>query len=219
MNILLIIVAVVFLLNLYAGYKNGFLKTIFSLVAWIIALVICNIATPVVTDFLMEQTTIASDVENVIEEKMDEMLAQAVEGSDIQNLQDVLPESVYEMIFHGGMAGNGLPTEGALDLTPLVRSVIQILAFVIVIIAVRILLWVAELVLGVASHLPLIGTMDKALGLAGGFAKGIFLCWVLLAVVTILAFSGINTEWAVYIYQSQMLSWLQENNIILNLIL
>lgn len=219
MNILLIIILGVFLLSIFGGYKNGFLKTVFSLVAWIIVLVICNVATPMVADFLMEKTTIAADVQIVIEEKFDEILAQTIDTTEIAALEAAIPEELKGMLFgeEGGISEN-ISVENMLDLTPLVQSIMSIIAFLVVIVVTRILLLVVELVLGIASKLPLIGPLDKLLGLVCGAGKGLIWCWVILAVVSVLALTGTNTELAAYVSESQLLTWLQENNILLNLI-
>lgn len=219
MNILLIIILGVFLLSIFGGYKNGFLKTVFSLVSWVIVLVICNVATPLVTDFLMEKTTIAADVQIVIEEKFNEIIAQTIDTSEIDALEAAIPEGLKGMLWgEDGDLSESLSVENMLDLAPLVQSIMSIIAFLIVVVVTRILLLVIELVLGVASKLPLIGPLDKLLGLACGAGKGLIWCWVILAFVSVLALTGTNTELATYVSESQLLTWLQENNVILNFV-
>ena len=78
---------------------------------------------------------------------------------------------------------------------------------------------IAEFVLGIVSKLPLIGPMDKLLGIACGAGKGLIWCWIILAVVSVLALTGVNTDFAAYISQSEILTWLQDNNLLLNVIL
>ena len=78
---------------------------------------------------------------------------------------------------------------------------------------------VVNIVLGIASKLPLIGPLDKVLGLACGAGKGLIWSWILLTIVSLLALTGINTEWAAYISQSEFLTWLQNHNMILNLLM
>ena len=74
MNYLLIAILVLLAWNLLQGYKKGFMKTVFALVSWIIVLVVCNIATPMVTDFLMEETEIAVSITEALEAKINEMI-------------------------------------------------------------------------------------------------------------------------------------------------
>ena len=107
----------------------------------------------------------------------------------------------------------------ALDTTALVNGIVGILGFVITVIALRIAMMVVEIVLTIIGKLPLIGPLDKVLGLGCGAVKGVILCWVVLAAVSVLALTGVNTEFAAYISQSELLTWLQDNNLLLNLIL
>ena len=219
MNILVIIILGVFLLSLFAGYKNGFLKTVFSLISWIIALVVCNVATPLVADFLIEKTTIATDVQIVIEEKINEVLAQTIDTTEIGAIDAAIPEELKGLLFGEEESfGDSISVENMFNVTPLVESVMSIIAFLIVIVVIRIALLIVELVLGIASKLPLIGPLDKMLGFVCGAGKGLIWCWVILAVISVLALTGTNTEWAAYIAESELLTWLQENNILLNYI-
>ena len=71
--------------------------------------------------------------------------------------------------------------------------------------------------LGIASKLPIIGSVDKLLGVLCGGAKGIILCWIVLAVVPVVAVSSGNAELASYISQSQLLTWMQDNNLFLKM--
>ena len=243
MNSLLIVILVILGLSLLFGYLNGFLKTIFSLISWIIVLVVCNIATPMVTQILIEQTEIDTTIQNVLDAKIDEMISSAMSQigageltevipgditmEDIMSelppeLQAVLPDDVKHMLENvgnniGSLEGFSLDAQ-MIDTSGLVNSIMGVLSLLIVMVVVRVVLLIVELALGIASKIPLIGPLDKILGLACGAAKGLIWSWVILAIVAVLALTGVNTEFAGYISESQILTWLQENNLILNLI-
>ena len=70
MNILTILVLAVFALCVFSRYQKGFLKTAFSLVSWIVVLVLCNFATPIVTDLLIQNTEIKEVVETTVQENI-----------------------------------------------------------------------------------------------------------------------------------------------------
>ena len=106
----------------------------------------------------------------------------------------------------------------ALDVTPLVNGIIAILGFVVTAIAVKLALVIVGATLGIIGKLPIIGPMDKLLGLVCGAGQGIIWVWVILAIVSVLALTGTNTELATYIAESELLTWLQDNNVLLNLI-
>lgn len=224
MNILTIIVLAVLVLSVIGGYKKGFLKTAFSLVAWIVVLILCNFVTPIVTDMLVEKTEIEVVVQKTVDTKIDqvinETINETIEGTDLAELEAALPAELKDALLGENGSLQEVVTNGVdLDTAGLVNGIVGILGFVITVIVLRLAMMVVELALNLVGKLPLIGPMDKILGLACGAGKGIILCWVILAVVSVLALTGTNTELATYISQSELLTWLQDNNVLLNLIL
>ena len=220
MNILTIIILAVFVLCVFSGYKKGFLKTAFSLVSWILVLVLCNFATPIVTDLLVQNTDVESVVQTTVETKVMEVVEQAVQNANVSELEATLPAELKELLLgeYENIA-DALKDVATLDVTPVVNGIVGILGFVVTVIVLRVAMVVVEFALGIVSKLPLIGPMDKILGIACGAGKGLIWCWVILAVVSVLALTGTNTELAGYISQSSLLTWLQDNNLLLNLIL
>ncbi len=216
MNYLLIAVVVLLAWSLFDGYKKGFMRGVFSLVSWIIILVICNVATPMVTDFLIEETSIEESISENISAKLNEMIAE----SGIAEIEESIPEELRAALLgeEGNIeeviANNG---EMVINSTSIVYSIISVISLVVVIIVAKILMVVIELVLGIASKLPIIGSADKLLGILCGGIKGVLICWIVLAVVSVLAISGANTEIASYIAQSQFLTWMQDHNYILKM--
>ena len=58
MNLLTIIVLIIFAISVLHGYRRGFIKSLASLVSIVLSIVLVNIATPYVTDFLKTQTPV-----------------------------------------------------------------------------------------------------------------------------------------------------------------
>ena len=219
MNILTIIILAVFAICVFFGYQKGFLKTAFSLVSWILVLILCNFATPIVTDLLVQHTDIEVVVQTTVEAKVMEAVEQAVQNSDVSELEASLPAGVKDIILGENESfTDALTSVADIDVTSVVNGIIGIVGFVVTVIVLRIAVVIVELALDVVSKLPLIGTMDKLLGIVCGAVKGLIWCWVILAVVSVLALTGTNTEFATYISQSALLTWLQNNNLLLNLI-
>ena len=234
MNILVVLILAIVLFSVLAGYKNGFLKTAFSLVSWIVVLVICNVATPMVTQMLIEKTDIEITIQAALDAKIDEVISNALAESGVSELPDVLangvsleipeelqaalPEELKNMLQNGNPELDGV-THNVIDTAAIAESVVGIIALLIVLVFSRVAIMVVNIVLGIASKLPLIGPLDKILGLACGAGKGLIWSWIVLAIVSVLALTGVNTELAGYIAESQILTWLQENNVILNLLI
>ena len=233
MNILVLIVLGALLFCVFDGYRNGFLKTVLSLVSWLIVFVVCSIATPMVADFLIHNTEIETTIQGVLDAKIDEVIANAMEEAGLSELQGTLSENMeaLENIEISEELEAALPEElreilqgtedkaevEFVDTAAVAEKVVEIISLLIVLIFTRIALGVLNFVLGIASKLPLLGPVDKLLGLICGGAKGLIFAWIILTIVSALALTGVNTEWVGYIAESEILTWLQNNNLILNL--
>lgn len=219
MNILLIVVLAVFAVCVFSGYKKGFLKTAFSLVSWILVLVLCKFATPIVTDLLIQNTDVEVVIYETVDGKVKDAVEEALQNKGVSEIEAALPAELKNLLLgENESIADALMGSGALDVTPVVDGIVGILGFVVTVIILRIAMVIVEFLIGVVSKLPLIGPMDKFLGIGCGAVKGLIWCWVILAVVSILALTGANTEFAAYISQSEILTWLQNNNLLLNLI-
>lgn len=219
MNILTIIILAVFVLCIFDGYRKGFLKTAFSLVSWILVLILCDYATPIVTTALVENTDVEVVIQATVDAKLGEVISETLETSGIAELEATLPAELKTVLLGEAGSLQEVVTNGApLDTTLLVNGIVEILGFVITVAILRIAMIVVEFALGVVAKLPLVGPMDKLLGLVCGAGSGLIWCWVVLAIVSVLALTGTNTELAAYVSQSEILTWLQDNNVLLNLI-
>lgn len=219
MNILTIIILAIFLLCAILGYKKGFLKTMFSLVSWIIVLVLCHFMTPIVTDLLIERTQIDVIVQTGIDNKLDEILEQKIEMSKIEDLEALLsPEMRTALLGEGGSLQDFITDEMVLDTTFIVQWIVGVIGFVFTLLFLRIVMFIIEKILGIISKLPLLGFADKILGLTCGVIKGLVWTWIVLTSISVVAFMNANATLASYISQSQFLLWLQEHNILLSII-
>ena len=219
MNILTIIILAIFALSVFGGYKKGFLKTIFSLVAWVIIFALCDYATPVVTQALVDNTDVEVVVQTTIDAEINKMLSNTLDASQIAEFEASLPAELKTALLGEEASLQEIIANGVvIDTSSLVNGIIDILGFVVTVFGLRLLTMVIELLLGLVTKLPLIGPMDKVLGLVCGAGQGLIWCWFILAIVSVLAFTGTNTELAGYIAQSPLLTWLQDNNVLLNAI-
>ena len=138
MNILLIIVLLIFALSLYGGYQKGFLKTAFSLLSWIIVLVLCNFAAPIVTNELIEKTDIEVYIQTTIDMKLGEVISETLETSSVEEIEAALPAEFKQILLGGNISLQDAITTGvALDTASLANAVVGILGFGVTIIALR----------------------------------------------------------------------------------
>ena len=217
MNYLLIIVLLIFAWSIFEGGKKGFLRGLFGLISWVLVLVACNVATPKVAEYIIEETMIDETIEEVVSEKVYEII---VNGT-VEELQENIPAEMIEFLQTQGihieevLATNSQAIAEALEIE---NMIINVVSFIIVLVISGILVVVIDKVLGVTSKLPIIGPVDRFFGIICGGAKAIIVCWVLLAVISMTAMPGGDIDWVGFISDSQLLTWLQENNYILKML-
>lgn len=238
MNWLLIIVILVLAGNIVWGFSRGFLRVIYSMLAWIAILVFVTWATPYVANVLTEKTNIDNRIETNLDEKLHELVIGDTNGQkedrepDTQNpgqgkknyrdLQMKLPDAVTNKLFDTNkIADQILEGSGAYDVVAgrATDLVMRVISFVLVLLIAVISFHLLSVVLKVVEKLPLIGGINRLLGLFAGLVKGILIIWLAFAIIAMAGTTDIGIALISYIYESPLLIWAYENNLVLTLLM
>ena len=238
MNWLLIIVILVLAGNIVWGFSRGFLRVIYSMLAWIAILVFVTWATPYVANVLTEKTNIDNRIESNLDEKLHELVIGDTNGQkedrepDAQNpgqgkknyrdLQMKLPDAVTNKLFDTNrIADQILEGSGAYDVVAgrATDLVMRVISFVLVLLITVISFHLLSVVLKVVEKLPLIGGINRLLGLFAGLVKGILIIWLAFAIIAMAGTTDIGIALISYIYESPLLIWVYENNFVLTLLM
>lgn len=238
MNWLLIIVILVLAGNIVWGFSRGFLRVIYSMLAWIAILVFVTWATPYVANVLTEKTNIDNRIETNLDEKLHELVIGDTNGQkedrepDTQNpgqgkknyrdLQMKLPDAVTNKLFDTNkIADQILEGSGAYDVVAgrATDLVMRVISFVLVLLITVISFHLLSVVLKVVEKLPLIGGINRLLGLFAGLVKGILIIWLAFAIIAMAGTTDIGIALISYIYESPLLIWAYENNFVLTLLI
>ena len=238
MNWLLIIVILVLAGNIVWGFSRGFLRVIYSMLAWIAILVFVTWATPYVANVLTEKTNIDNRIESNLDEKLHELVIGDTNGQkedrepDAQNpgqgkknyrdLQMKLPDAVTNKLFDTNkIADQILEGSGAYDVVAgrATDLVMRVISFVLVLLITVISFHLLSVVLNVVEKLPLIGGINRLLGLFAGLVKGILIIWLAFAIIAMAGTTDIGIALISYIYESPLLIWAYENNFVLTLLM
>ena len=238
MNWLLIIVILVLAGNIVWGFSRGFLRVIYSMLAWIAILVFVTWATPYVANVLTEKTNIDNRIETNLDEKLHELVIGDTNGQkedrepDTQNpgqgkknyrdLQMKLPDAVTNKLFDTNkIADQILEGSGAYDVVAgrATDLVMRVISFVLVLLIAVISFHLLSVVLKVVEKLPLIGGINRLLGLFAGLVKGILIIWLAFAIIAMAGTTDIGIALISYIYESPLLIWVYENNFVLTLLM
>lgn len=198
MNLLEIIVIITMALCVIIGYCRGFLKTVYSIAAWIFILVCVSLITPHLTNFLEEHTGLKDSIQEKCADYME-----SISDSEELPIGGLLTESgVYDELA-GQMA----------------HFIIEGISFFVVMLIISIVTFSVSHMMNFVSKIPLIQGPDKILGAAFGSLKGLVFVWLLLYIISVSAASELGAKYMGYIKDSPLLTFLFDHNILVEMIL
>ena len=247
MNWLLIVVVVLWAFYIVRGYKKGMLKMLYSLVSWIVILILVTMATPYMTEFLTTNTSIEQNIHKTCKEKLKNLVtgdnaatdADMDPGSDpgsnsntditsksnkalLDTLGLKIPEELMDTIAGDNnladsfFESTGLYEQAATEITAFaMKGISFILCLIVVVIISRIIYGMISIV----EAAPVVGTLNRLLGIIVGSVKGLFIVWTVFAIVAMNAMTQAGMMMADYIYESPLLQWIYENNFVLTILL
>lgn len=222
MNELLLVVAAIFILCAVVGLNKGFIKIVASLSATLIILVVVIVATPFVSQVLREHTPIQGMVEKKCEKILD------VEDVDLSSRdmqivvieQSELPEVFKELLLTNNNSevylSLGVETFTDYVSTYFTKLIMDVVAFLLTFLLVTVVVRIALYILGVIGDLPVIGGLNRLAGGALGLATGLVIVWILFIAITVFYDFGICKLFLQNVQENEFLSFLYENNIILD---
>lgn len=223
MNILEIVVAVIMLIYILRGIKNGLILTVCSFLTLFVAIGVTQIITPEVSSRLRENEKIVS----FLTEQVDNVLFDSSENEEIkyEKSNSVIEGlGIPEVIKDGLIANNIKKTYQSLGVSSvegyvslyISYSIINCITYVIVFLVSIILLKIIVYAINLVSKLPVINTLNKFGGMVIGLFEGVIIVWIGFIVITMLG----STQWGIQLYdqinKSIWLSYLYNNNLILN---
>ena len=224
MNWVLMLVLLVLVCCAIYGYTKGFLRIVFSLVAWVIVLVFVSWATPHVSQWIQENTTIYEKIEAACEESVRRAAQGKMEEGAVEQYGEAgelgldLPESVMAQIVSGASGA----ADTVLAETGVYAGIAQSLAgFIVAFVTVLILSWilvhVISALLGIVSHIPILKGVNRFTGMLAGLMEGLLIVWIAFYIVALCSTGETGRVIVSYINQSAFLKELYENNILLSL--
>jgi uncharacterized membrane protein required for colicin V production len=223
MNWLLVVVLLILLSNAVIGMKVGFIKTVFSLVSLILALILTVWISPMVKDYLMGNEKfyngMVTKVEKLLpfdeEEILEEEQSTAIEGLSV-------PKSIKEGLLKNNtaerykeMAITGFKQYVSRYLTDMI---INSLSFIVTYVAALILLWVIFMALNLISKLPLLNQVNKTAGLLAGLLHGLILVWLFFILMNVFTSTALGQSVLKQVGENELLSIIYNNNILLKFI-
>ena len=231
MNWLLILLLVVTILSVIAGYYRGFVRTAISMVFMILVLVLSGWLSPYIGKALEEHTPVAEGIHDACRNMVAEMLEEQ-SGSISANGEMEQQELLNMLGLPAELLGGVLSTEqlqtgqeeaiqvfAEQTADVLTNLAVDAIVFLVSFAAAWIVVCIVRRVADIFTELPVLGFVNRVCGGVLGMIRALFWVWIFFLVLTV--FSG--TEWGNFCLQAiredSVLLFLYRNNLILKFLL
>lgn len=221
MNWLLLAAAALIIFHVYDGAHRGFIRKAVSMASFVITLVLVTWLTPQITDFLSENTAVYSKVqEHCMKIFADKTYDEDEKSEQVLAIEDMqLPKSIKERL----LENNNHEVYDLLEVTGfyeyvgayLARMMIHTFSYLLAFAIVWALLKAAMAALDVITKLPLLHGINQIAGAVLGGVQGIAIVWIVFLVVTVFCSGEIGKYFFELISESEFLTFLYENNMIM----
>lgn len=224
MNWLLLIVIVYMILSIISGYRKGLIRTVCSVLAMMIALIIASVCSPMVSRALESNKGIYGYVDEKVSDvlNIDSKISGVTEQAKYINSLH-LPESIKEQlkVNNNSEVKNELKVSEFSDYVTgfITCLILNAISYIVVFIVALLLIGVVINVLDLISKLPVLNVVNKLGGAIAGAAKSLVVIWVFFVLITVFSGSDFGQTMFKMINDSTWLSFLYNNNILMNVIL
>lgn len=223
-NWLFIVVLVLLIIGVVRGFRQGFLRLVFSLVAGIVLIVAVSAATPYVGTFISNHTQLdeklTEQFSTQVEAEAEGVLTGETDASDLATLGLAIPAILQSEIT--GSSDQSLVSElasgnsiGDIVGERIAQLVINGIAFVIVLVGGIIVLVCIGRLLRKVNDIPVLGKVNRGIGVVVGVFESLLLIWIVFAVISFLSITGIAAGAVELIGENVFLTFLYENNLVL----
>lgn len=224
--IVLIIVALVFLITAFYGYKKGFVNIVLTLVASVAAMLLTFVLMQPVTKLIKDNTDwdtkLEEQMNGYISEYIDEYIPNDIDSVKVtdemlEQIEEIpIPESIKNMLLEDNIQEK-IDDSGADDIgeylsKELAALILNVIVYVCILVIITIIFGIIIKACNIITRLPVIKEVNNILGLVIGLAEGLIIVWVLALFVTALAGTEMGQEILRQISDNNVLSFIYKNN-------
>lgn len=238
MNWLLLLALAIIGVCAFAGWRVGFVKSVFSLLSTITVVILTILLSPIVTNLLKSNDTISGTIQSKLENVID--LSGVAENLSSEEEKDPtafidgleLPESIKKTIKNSLEDTMEEKKEDAADFVGdklnalevyicelLTNIILNALGFFITFLLAAVGIAVLCFVLDIISKLPVLHQINTVAGVALGALEGLVLLWIVFIVITMLGSTGFGQACMAMISESKILSFLYDSNLLSKILL
>ncbi len=224
MNEFDILVIAILLIMVVVGFSKGFIRTLYTFLAFMVTFVLTYYFYPYVTQFLMTSTSLYTSLSEKISEVlnlsdlMNNMMGREEQVNAIGSLS--LPEQMKEML----VANNNSEMFHLLGASSfedyisgmLATWVINLISFIGLFILISLILSIVFGIIDLVSKLPLLNITNKAAGGLLGAIFGIGIVLIVMMGISMIITSGTKPEWITMMDESSVAKLFYYNNPLLD---
>lgn len=237
LNILEAVILILVVLFAVSGFRKGFVKKLASMVSLVLSVSLVSAALPQITAFLKEETPVYAYIQEQCTQLLEEQTGMKLPKKEqeknpgtftrIEQMELIgelpLPEELKDILldYNNEEGYKGLKVTNFTDyiVNFIASSVLNVLAFIVSVIAVQLLLWAVLTVLRVLSHIPVIHFVNRLAGMALGVLQALFVIWIFFLILSMLSATEFGMQVMALVQKSEALTWLYESNLFLRVVL
>ncbi len=202
-------------ISVIVGFKHGFLQTLSGVVSLVLSFVLATAFHPYATEYLSStplRDTIYTSVSSVISVPEEEAVRISDYGTGKLNLPREMTNNMQRNVDLAAEAVEQKITD------MITNAAMNIISMLMVFFAVRLVLFILTAISGIIRKMPVIGFGNGLLGALFGLLRGMFLVYLLLAIVAFSASVSPNNGAVQSVKQSELAKVMYHNNILLEFI-
>ena len=218
-----LILVIIIGLNIFFGYKKGFIKITFSIFAFFIALIATVILVKPVSYLIIKHTQIDEKIKtSIIDNNYFIDYEQSDENTNQnETISDKNHNFIQKYIMNTITEKTNEAKNRALESTSEVISIkiVEIITAIVVFILIRIIIIILSLILDLISKIPIIKQFNKAGGIIYGLLKSLIIIYIILTIIFIIESVKGNSMISYAIDESIITKVLYNNNIVIKRVL
>lgn len=217
MNWVLILIIAIAAVCIGLGWRVGFIKSVFHLCSFIVAMIVASIIGPVVSNVLVEQKAIMGPVTDHVYdtlklEKLDDVESAA--KSDIQKLE--IPDAIKKQLVKHNTKKNYEKVNAEVASEYISKTIAAIIircaTYVVVFLCALIALYIISNVLNFVSKLPILNSINQAAGAGIGAVEAVVIIALVLAFFTAISNTDLGKSAMEMIADNAFLSFIYSHN-------
>lgn len=195
-----IVIAAIIIISTLQGFRDGGLRTFWSIGCSVAAIILAMTLNPEISDFMTNQVHLDQYIKENVREYLEEQTENDLENAqtEIQNqyIKELeIPSSWKKAIINNNTKdGRGkFLAEGFFEYvaSAIAAISVKVFAFVLTFILVAVILKIVSVTFGIIDKIPLLSHVNKLVGIGAGLIRSLIIIWLVMVAIAFVR----NYEW------------------------